>query len=100
MSSPWAPIRWPTCRCWPGPSTSPVSGSQGAGSKVKNEDVSAAAMAADQPEQDRVPDTSAAPSHDDGHTETLAGRAALVTGGTRGIGLAIARRLLESGARV
>jgi len=57
-------------------------------------------MAADQPEQDRVPDTSAAPSHDDGHTETLAGRAALVTGGTRGIGLAIARRLLESGARV
>ncbi len=30
----------------------------------------------------------------------LAGRSAAVTGGARGIGLAIARRLAESGARV
>jgi NAD(P)-dependent dehydrogenase (short-subunit alcohol dehydrogenase family) len=56
-------------------------------------------MASDQPEQARAADTAAAPTGDD-HTETLAGRAALVTGGTRGIGLAIARRLLNSGARV
>jgi NAD(P)-dependent dehydrogenase (short-subunit alcohol dehydrogenase family) len=44
--------------------------------------------------------TAAGPSAQDARTATLAGRAALVTGGTRGIGLAIARRLLYSGARV
>jgi 3-oxoacyl-[acyl-carrier protein] reductase len=33
-------------------------------------------------------------------SERLQGRAALVTGGSRGIGLAIARRLLDEGARV
>jgi NAD(P)-dependent dehydrogenase (short-subunit alcohol dehydrogenase family) len=56
-------------------------------------------MASDQPQQARAADAAAVPTRDD-HTETLAGRAALVTGGTRGIGLAIARRLLNSGARV
>src|SRR5215510_2360671 len=44
--------------------------------------------------------TAAAPSGATGDGEVLAGRAALVTGGTRGIGLAIARRLLDSGATV
>jgi NAD(P)-dependent dehydrogenase (short-subunit alcohol dehydrogenase family) len=57
-------------------------------------------MASDQPEQARAADTAAAPIRDDGRTATLAGRAALVTGGTRGIGLAIARRLLGGGANV
>ncbi|MGN6796167.1 MAG: SDR family oxidoreductase [Streptosporangiaceae bacterium] len=41
-----------------------------------------------------------AQSGEAGRSTTLAGRAALVTGGTRGIGLAIARRLLENGASV
>jgi NAD(P)-dependent dehydrogenase (short-subunit alcohol dehydrogenase family) len=57
-------------------------------------------MASDQPEQARAADTAEAPIRDDDRATTLAGRAALVTGGTRGIGLAIARRLLGGGASV
>ncbi|MGN6682227.1 MAG: SDR family oxidoreductase [Streptosporangiaceae bacterium] len=53
-------------------------------------------MAAEQPDHA----TAGAPSHAPGRGAALAGLAALVTGGTRGIGLAIARRLLESGANV
>ncbi len=52
-------------------------------------------MPSDQPGQPTVARTSESQRGDD-----LTGRAALVTGGTRGIGLAIARRLTDSGARV
>jgi NAD(P)-dependent dehydrogenase (short-subunit alcohol dehydrogenase family) len=57
-------------------------------------------MASDQPEQARAAGTAEAPIRGDDRATTLAGRAALVTGGTRGIGLAIARRLLGGGASV
>jgi NAD(P)-dependent dehydrogenase (short-subunit alcohol dehydrogenase family) len=52
-------------------------------------------MPSDQPGQQAVNAASPAQRRDD-----LAGRAALVTGGTRGIGLVIASRLADSGARV
>jgi len=51
-------------------------------------------MPPDQPDPARTQTARRAPSSD------LDGHAALVTGGTRGIGLAIARRLLASGVRV
>jgi NAD(P)-dependent dehydrogenase (short-subunit alcohol dehydrogenase family) len=53
-------------------------------------------MAAEQPDHA----TAGAPSHGPGRGAALAGLAALVTGGTRGIGLVIAGRMLESGADV
>jgi NAD(P)-dependent dehydrogenase (short-subunit alcohol dehydrogenase family) len=56
-------------------------------------------MASEAPVQ-ATADTAAAALSRAARGATLAGRAALVTGGTRGIGLAIARRLLESGASV
>ena len=57
-------------------------------------------MRSDQPDPASVSGKAGSPSNESRSGRALAGRAALVTGGTRGIGLAIAMRLLESGASV
>jgi NAD(P)-dependent dehydrogenase (short-subunit alcohol dehydrogenase family) len=57
-------------------------------------------MRSDQPDPASVSGKAGLPSNEAPSGRALAGRAALVTGGTRGIGLAIAMRLLENGASV
>ncbi len=57
-------------------------------------------MRPDQPDPASVSGKAGSSSHEASSGAPLADRAALVTGGTRGIGLAIARRLLANGASV